>query len=151
MLLSNLKRSKWYNKKAKRVGRGNASGKGNYSTRWIKGQLARSGGGMPAWFEWGQTPLTQRLPKYRGFKRYYKLVKTYIPVNLERLEKDGRIQNNTKITKELLKQLGYIKKVNCLVKILGKGDLTKKLEFEGIDAFSKSAMEKIKNAGWNIK
>ena len=135
MLLHELRRSKWYNKPWKRLWRGNASGKGNYSGRWIKGQLARSGGGMPAWFEGGQTPLTQRLPKLRGFKRFYKLVKTYTVVNLGKLQEDWRIEDGMKITKEVLKELGYIKKIDEPVKILAKGEFSKRLNFEGFDAY----------------
>ncbi len=151
MLLHQIKKSKGYNKSGKRLGRGNASGKGNYCGRWIKWQLARSGGGMPAWFEWGQTPLTQRLPKLRGFKRFYKLVKRYTPVNLWKLQEDKRVEEWMTINKEVLKQLGYIKKTNELVKILAKWEFSKKLVFENIDAFSEKAKLLIEKAWWEIK
>jgi len=151
MLLHQIERSKGYNKKAKRLWRWNASGKGNYSTRWIKWQNARSGGGMPAWFEGGQTPLTQRIPKLRWFKRYYKLVKEYTPVNLLVLEKNENIKSWDVINKAKLKELNIIKKETELVKILWKWELTKKLIFEGIDAFSASAKEKILQAWGEIK
>jgi large subunit ribosomal protein L15 len=75
---------------------------------------------MPAWFEGGQTPLTQRLPKLRGFKRFYKLVKRYTPVNLGKLQEDDRVQEGMTINKEVLVNLGYIKKPTELVKILAK-------------------------------
>ncbi len=151
MLLHQIRKSKWYNKPAKRIWRGNASWKGNYSTRWLKWQKARSWTSIPAWFEWGQTPLTQRLPKLRWFKRFYKLVKEYVPVNLERLEKNENIKSGDVINKAKLKELNIIKDEKVLVKILSKGDLTKKLIFEWIDAFSSSAEEKIKAAGGEIR
>jgi len=152
MLQHEIKKSKGIVKKAKRVGRGNASGKWNYSTRGLKGQLARSGGGMPAWFEGGQTPLSMRLPKLRGFKRYYKLVKRYQIVNLGDLQAKEAIEEGQEITKEVLKQVGLIKKADELVKILGDGkEFKKKLIFVGIDAFSKSAQKAIEKAWGEIK
>jgi large subunit ribosomal protein L15 len=151
MLLHELKRSKWYNKPGKRLGRGNASWKWNYCGRWIKWQLARSGGWMPAWFEWGQTPLTQRLPKLRGFKKFYKLVKTYAVVNLWKLNEDERIKDGAIIDKKVLVDLWYIKKQDEPVKILAKGELSKKLIFQWIDAFSSKAKELIEKVGGEIK
>ena len=151
MLLHQLKRSKWYNNPGKRLGRGNASWKGNYCWRWIKGQLARSGWWMPAWFEGWQTPLTQRLPKLRGFKRFYKLVKTYSIVNLWRLNEDNRIKDGDTITKELLVKFNYIKSEKEPVKVLAKWELTKKLNFEWIEAFSSKAKQLIEKAWGQIK
>ena len=150
MLLHELRRSKWYNKPWKRLWRGNGSGKGNYCGRGIKWQLSRSGGGMPPWFEGWQTPLTQRLPKLRWFKRYYKLVKRYAIVNLGKLQEDWRIENGMKITKEVLKELGYLKKVDEPVKILAKWDFSKKLIFEWIEAYSEKAKQMIQAVGWSI-
>jgi len=140
MLLHELKQSKGYKSPKKRLGRGNASWKGNYSTKGLKGQRARSGGAKPIWFEWGQTPLTRRIPKLKGFKRYYKLVVDYTVVNLWDLN-DFRAW--TTITKEKLVEKGLVKDINSAVKILWKGSLEKKLKFEGIDAFSSSAKEAI--------
>jgi len=153
MLQHEIKRSKGLNKKSKRLGRGNASGKGNYSTKGLKGQLARSGGGMPAWFEGGQTPLSMRLPKLRGFKRYYKLIKTYQVVNLQKLQQDDNIKDGDEINKEILQKLNYIKKVDTPVKVLAKGGegFGKKLVFVGIDKFSSNAKELIQKAGGEIK
>jgi len=147
MLLHELTRSKWYKNPKKRLGRGNASGKGNYSTKGLKGQKARSGGAKPIWFEWGQTPLTRRIPKLKGFKRYYKLVTNYQIVNVEDL---NSFRAGTTITKEKLAEAGLIRKATEPVKILGNGELEKKLKFEGIDAFSSSAKEKIEKAGGEI-
>ncbi len=152
MLQHEIKKSKGIIKKAKRVGRGNASGKWNYSTRGLKWQLARSGGGMPPWFEGGQTPLSMRLPKLRGFKRYYKLVKKYQIVNLRDLQAKEAIKDGQEITKEILREAGLIKKADGLVKVLGEAkDFKKKLVFVWIDAFSKSAREAIEKTGGEIK
>jgi len=147
MLLHELKRSKGYKNPKKRLGRGNASGKGNYSTKGLKGQKARSGGAKPIWFEWGQTPLTRRIPKLKGFKRYYKLVTNYQVVNVEDL---NQFRAGTTITKEKLAEAGLIRKATKPVKILGNGELEKKFKFEGIEAFSASAKEKIEKAGGEI-
>ena len=147
MLLHELKRSKGYKNPKKRLGRGNASGKGNYSTKGLKGQKARSGGAKPIWFEWGQTSLTRRIPKLKGFKRYYKLVTNYQVVNVEDL---NQFRAGTTITKEKLAEVGLIRKATKPVKILGNGELEKKFKFEGIEAFSASAKEKIEKAGGEI-
>jgi large subunit ribosomal protein L15 len=88
------------------------------------------------------------MPKAKGFKRYYKLVDTYEVINVSSLEKDVRI--TSEITKESLKNAGYIKKTSALVKILGNGELTKSLTFTGIEKFTKSATEKIQKAGGKI-
>jgi len=147
MLLHELKRSKWYKNPKKRLGRGNASGKGNYSTKGLKGQKARSGGAKPIWFEWGQTPLTRRIPKLKGFKRYYKLVTKYEVVNVGDL---NSFRAGSVINKEKLAQAGLISSEKVAVKILWDGKLEKKLKFEGIDKFSNSAREQITSAGWEI-
>jgi len=148
MLLHEISRSKGYKNPKKRLGRGNASGKGNYSTKGLKWQKARSGGAKPVWFEWGQTPLTRRIPKLKGFKRYYKLVTNYQVVNVGDLD---QFDTDTVITKELLAEKKLIRKASEPVKILGNGELTKKLTFKGIDAFSASAKDKIEKAGWKIE
>jgi len=140
MLLHELKRSKGYKNSKKRLGRGNASWKGNYSTKGLKGQKARSGGAKPIWFEWGQTPLIRRIPKLKGFKRYYKLVTNYSVVNLSAL---NVFRAGTTITKEKLAEKNLIRDASCAVKILWNGKLEKKFKFEWIDAFSKSAKEAI--------
>jgi large subunit ribosomal protein L15 len=147
MKLHTLQKSKGFKDKARRLGRGNAS-KGNYSGKGHKGQKARTGVHLPQFFEGGQTPLTMRMPKAKGFKRYYKLVDTYKVVNVASLEKDSRI--TAEVTKETLKSAGYIKNSSNLVKILGNGELTKSLTFSGIEKFTASAKEKIEKAGGKI-
>ena len=147
MLLHELHRSNGYKNPKKRLGRGNGSGKGNYSTKGLKGQRARSGGAKPIWFEWGQTPLTRRLPKLKWFKRYYKLVTNYQIVNVSDL---NSFRAGSVINKEKLAEAGLIRNSEEAVKILGNGDLEKKFKFEAIDAFSASAKEKIEKAGGEI-
>jgi len=104
---------------------------------------------MPAWFEGGQTPLTMRLPKLRGFKRYYKLVERYQVVNLDQInEKFGEGET---VSPETLKKSGLIKKLDLPVKILARGEgLAKKLVFEGIAKFSQKAKKLIEDAGGTI-
>jgi len=143
MKLHALQRSKGFKDKARRLGRGDAT-KGNYSGKGHKGQKARSGSSVRPFFEGGQTSVVQRMPKAKGFKRYYKLVDTYAVVNVSALEKDERI--TTEVSKALLKQVGLIKKETDLVKILGNGELSKSLSFVGIEKFTKSAVEKIEKA-----
>lgn len=145
MKLHTLKRSKGIVSKAKRLGRGNASGKGNYSTKGLKGQKARSGSGMKPFFEGGQTSIVQRIPKARGFKRYFKLVKDVAIINLGSLDMDDRITDGMEITKTILKDFGYIKSTDGLVKVLGNGDWSKKVTFVDIDLFSATAQTKIAN------
>ena len=151
MLLHELKKSPGRTKPWKRLGRWDSSGAWNYSGRGLKGQWARAGWGVPDWFEGGQTPLHMRLPKLRGFKRYFKLLKHYEPINIGTLEQDTRIDGKKVINKELLAQLWYIRKINSLVKILWNGDLKKSLQFEWIDAVSATALEKIEKAWGEVK
>lgn len=142
-----LKKSKGLKKPRIQRGRGDSSGRGNTSGRGNKGSGQRAGSGMSIWFEGGQTPLVQRLPKLRGFKRYFKLVDKYTPINLSSLEAHEKISGD--VTKDLLIEAGLLNKGEK-VKILGQGDLTKKLTFSGMDAVSKSAQEKIEKAGGTI-
>lgn len=151
MLLNDLKKSRGLAKKSKTVGRWNGSGKWNYSGRGIKGQGARNSGWVPNRFEGGQTPLGQRLPKLRWFKKPIKLQKNIAVIRLDRLELDERVMNDTQITKDLLVELWYLKKV-WQVKILGNGDsFEKKLNFVGMDYYSATAKEKIEKVGGTIK
>lgn len=147
MKLHELQSSKGYKAKSRQLGRGNAS-KGNYSGKGHKGQKARAGRSVRPTFEGGQTSIVQRMPKAKGFKRYYKLVERYDVINVSALDKDVRI--TSEVTKEILKSAGYIKNTSCPVKILGNGELTKTLTFTGIDKFTKSALEKIEKSGGKI-
>ena len=126
----------------KRVGRGPGSGMGKTSTRGQKGQKSCSGASIPAWFQGGQTPLYRRLPK-RGFNNA-EFRTEYATINLSDLNKffnDGEV-----VTPELLKERGIIKKQLCGVKVLGNGELEKKLTVKA-SRFSSSAVTKIESAG----
>ena len=125
----------------KRVGRGPGSGTGKTSGKGHKGQNARSGGGVRPGFEGGQLPLFRRLSK-RGFNNYnFRTV--YATVNVGDLE---RFKEGTTVTKELLIEAGLVKKELDGIKVLGNGELTKKLTVKA-DKFSSTAKEKIENVG----
>ncbi len=145
MRIHELKRSTWLKDKANRIWRGNAS-KWTYSGKWHKWQKARSGGSISPFFEWWQTPIVQRMPKMRWFKRHDKLVSNYSVINLWNLQKDERISDKMELNKFKLKELWYLKKESDLVKILWNGDFSKNLIFVGMDKFSKTAMEKIEKS-----
>ena len=147
MRIHELQKSKWLKDKERRRGRGNATGTGNYSGRGLKGQKSRSWFSMKPFFEWGQTSIVQRLPKARGFTRYFKLVKDVAIVNLGVLDADPRITDAMEITKQLLKDLWYIKSIKIAVKVLSNGDYAKHLTFVGIDAFSAGAKTKMEKPG----
>jgi len=139
MNLSDLKPPAGQKSRPKRIGRGMGSGMGKTSTRGSKGQRAVSGFGQKRGFEGGQMPLHRRLPK-RGFTNIFK--KRYAVVNLGRLEKlDG-----DSFTVDRLLELGIVKKMGDGVKILGTGQLTRKITVEA-HQFSKSAVDKIEKAG----
>ena len=125
----------------KRVGRGPGSGTGKTSGKGHKGQNARSGGGVRPGFEGGQLPLFRRLSK-RGFNNYnFRTV--YATVNVGDLE---RFEEGTTVTKELLIEVGLVKKELDGIKVLGNGELTKKLTVKA-DKFSSTAKTKIENVG----
>ena len=125
----------------KRVGRGPGSGTGKTSGKGHKGQNARSGGGVRPGFEGGQLPLFRRLSK-RGFNNYnFRTV--YATVNVSDLE---RFEEGTEVTKELLIEAGLVKKELDGIKVLGNGELTKKLTVKA-NKFSSTAKTKIENVG----
>ncbi len=147
MQIHQLQKSKWLKDKQRRRGRGNATGTGNYSGRGLKGQKSRSWFSMKPFFEWGQTSIVQRLPKARGFTRYYKLVQDVVIINLGALDADVRISDAMEINKQVLKDLGYIKNIKVFVKLLWHGDYAKHLTFKDIDAYSASAKVKMDKPG----
>ena len=128
------------NTKAYRKGRGNGSGNGKTAGRGQKGQWARSGGGVRVGFEGGQMPLVRRLPK-RGFHNIF--AKPLEAVNVSALEK---FEDGATVNAQALLEKGILSKCRYGVKILGKGDITKKLTVQA-SAFSASAKEKIEAAG----
>jgi large subunit ribosomal protein L15 len=149
--LSNLKPAQ-ARKDKKRVGRGLGSGKGRYSTRGLKGQKARSGSRkMRAGFEGGQMPIYMRLGKQRGpFSKDAMPVGPHrtrtVAVNVRDLE---RFDAGAEITPESLAEAGVIRNTRFDLKILGEGELTKKLTVSAHN-FSKTAREKIEKAGGTI-
>lgn len=140
--LHQLKPAKNSRKNRKRVGRGNGSGTGTYSGRGSKGQ--KQHGSVPFLFEGGQLPLIKRLPHMRGFTNIFRVETA--PVNLSTLE---GLRAGSKVTPESLVEARIIRKKNVRIKILGNGELTKKLNVTA-HAFSKSAREKIEAAGGTV-
>ena len=123
-----------------RVGRGRASGKGKTAGRGHKGQFSRAGSSHKPLFEGGQMPFVRKLHK-RGFKNFNR--KDMIPVNLDAL---NVFEDGTEVTIELLQEKGLVNGRFDGVKILGSGDVEKKLTIK-VNAFSASAREKIEAAG----
>ena len=143
MNLSNLRPPAGQKTARKRIGRGMGSGHGKTSTRGSKGQRAGTGFGQKRGFEGGQMPLHRRLPK-RGFTNIFK--KHYAIVNVGKLEKlEGEA-----FSADRLFELGVIKKLGDGLKILGTGQLTRKITVEA-HHFSKTAVEKIQKAGGAAK
>ena len=127
-----------------RRGRGHGSGNGKTAGKGHKGQKARSGGSIRLGFEGGQMPLYRRLPK-RGFKN--RNTKEIVGINVSYLE---RFDNGTTVTVDTLIESGIIKNPRDGVKILGNGELTKKLNVKA-NAFSASAKEKIEALGGTVE
>ena len=148
----------------RRVGRGIASGQGKTAGRGTKGQKARAGGKIPAWFEGGQTPLHQRIPKLRGFRNPFKI--QYEVVNLgdiARLVELGELESGDMpgakaskkgaapitVNQEILRAAGLVRRLDRPMKVLGGGELSTAL-FVVADAFSNSAKAKIEAAGGTV-
>jgi large subunit ribosomal protein L15 len=160
MKLHDLQPAPGSRKPRTRVGRGIAAGKGKTAGRGTKGQKARAGGGIPAWFEGGQTPLHMRIPKLRGFKNRFKI--EYEVVNIgaigaladrgafefedtKKSAKSGPITVN----QDILRAVGLVRTLNKPLKILGAGELSVSL-FVVADAFTASARSKIEAAGGSV-
>ena len=140
--LSKLSRPDGANQSKKRLGRGPGSGFGKTSGKGHKGQKARTGGKVHSWFEGGQMPLQRRVPKF-GFKNNNKLY--YKAVNLDDLEGLAAKTKAGAITFQFLVENGVISK-NDKVKVLGRGELKKKVSVEA-HAFSATAAKAIENVG----
>ena len=140
MKLNELKPAEGSRKKEVRVGRGTGSGRGKTSCRGHKGQNARSGGGVRPGFEGGQMPIYRRLPK-RGFKNIW--AKQYAEVNVETL---NRFDDGAEVDAVALVESGILKNVYDGIRILGNGEITKKLTVKA-QGFTKSAVAKIEAAG----
>jgi large subunit ribosomal protein L15 len=144
MKLHELKPASGSTKHRKIVGRGRGSGHGTTAGRGGKGQTARTGSSIPAWFEGGQMPLIRRLPK-RGFTNIFK--RDYAIINIEILD---RFKSGQDITPALLVSEGLIRSRNDGVKVLGTGTLTKVLTVHA-HKFSQSAAAKIEAAGGKVQ
>lgn len=133
--------------KAKRIGRGYGSGVGGHTVgRGMKGQKSRAGHKSLIGFEGGQTPFFRRMPKFMGFKPLNKVVN--VAMNLDVIS--DNYKSGEKVTLESLKSKGLIGKRIENVKVLGNGEIKKKITVEGLP-MSKSAQEKIVKAGGSIK
>jgi large subunit ribosomal protein L15 len=141
MRLNNLESIDKAHHRAKRVGRGPGSGHGKTSCRGHKGSLARSGGQRSPGFEGGQMPLVRRMPK-RGFRNIFQKYE-YAEVNITML---NLLSEENRIDIVVLKNRGIVKNRFSKLKILGNGDLGRKITVIA-DAFSAAAIEKIKAAG----
>jgi large subunit ribosomal protein L15 len=145
MNLSNLKPAEGSTKTRKRIGRGAGSGLGGTSTRGHKGAKSRSGYSKKVGFEGGQMPLQRRVPKF-GFKNINRV--EYKAINLDTIQTLADAKNLTKVGISDFIEAGFISS-NQLVKVLGNGALTNKLEVEA-NAFSKSAAAAIEAAGGTV-
>jgi large subunit ribosomal protein L15 len=165
MRLHDLRPAEGSRKERIRVGRGIAAGKGKTAGRGTKGQKARAGGGIPAWFEGGQTPLHMRIPKLRGFKNRFKIEYEIVNVGainaavergaFEAEAADAKPSGKTKaasqitVNQDILRAVGLVRSLNKPLKILGTGDLSAAV-FVVADAFSASARSKIEAAGGSV-
>jgi large subunit ribosomal protein L15 len=130
-------------KKVRRLGRGISSGQGKTAGRGTKGQLARTGPGIPGWFEGGQTPIHMRIPKMRGFKNRFRAA--FVAVNVDRL---GAFAIDGKVTPASLAAKGLVRP-DAKIKILSNGDVGGKYEVHA-HAVSAPARAKIEAAGGTI-
>jgi large subunit ribosomal protein L15 len=130
---------------SRRVGRGHGSGRGKTAGRGTKGQKARAGGGIPAWFEGGQTPLHIRTPKLHGFRNRGRVA--YAPINLAKL---AEVEKGTLVTPDVLEHDGLIRDTKLPVKILGNGDAPKGITIHA-HAFSRAALDKLTAAGCTVQ
>ncbi len=141
MELHGLKNAQGARKNRKRVARGHGSGLGKTAGRGHKGQKSRSGYSKSAGFEGGQMPLHRRLPK-RGF--YHKKRHSVAEINLDVL--DGAFKEGDVVTVEILRALGIIKTASGGVKLLGRGEITKRMHLK-VQAASTTARAKVEQAG----
>ncbi|MFL0196154.1 50S ribosomal protein L15 [Clostridium sp. WILCCON 0269] len=144
MKLHELRPAEGSRKSRKRVGRGTGSGLGRNAGKGEKGQKARAGGGVRIGFEGGQMPLYRRVPK-RGFTNIFS--KDYSELNVERL---NVFEDGAEITAELLLEKRMISKSKDGLKILGNGELQKKLTVKAVK-FTKTAVQKIEAAGGKVE
>lgn len=142
--LHSLRRSRGANRDKKRVGRGPGSGNGVKAGRGDKGQKSRSGYSMRVGFEGGQMPLYRRLPK-RGF--YNKFSKKHVVMNVRDLD---MFDEGTVVSPEFLVETGYVKSIKDGLRILGEGELTRKVSVKAHHV-TESARKKIEAAGGSVE
>ena len=162
--LHDLKPAPGSRKAKRRVGRGIAAGQGKTAGRGTKGQKARAGGKIPAWFEGGQTPLHQRIPKLRGFRNPFKIEYEVVNIgDIARLVELGELEPGDMpgakaskkgaapitVNQEILRAAGLVRRLDRPMKVLGGGELSTAL-FVVADAFSASARSKIEGAGGTV-
>ena len=143
-MLHTLKPAADSRKKKKRLGRGDSSGHGSFSTRGCKGQNSRAGSKFRPGFEGNQTPLIQRLPQLRGFNNVNKI--TFQVINVSDLNK----LTADKVTTQELKAAGLISSAKKPVKLLGNGELQKKVHI-AVHAVSEKAKKAVENAGGSVE
>jgi large subunit ribosomal protein L15 len=145
MKLHDLRPAAGSHKPPRRVGRGHGSGRGKTAGRGTKGQKARSGASIPAWFEGGQTPVHVRTPKLHGFKNRFRVA--YAPVNLARL---AGAESGTLITPAVLVHAGVLADTRQPLKILGVGEAPAGVTIHA-HAVSRSALDKLQAAGSTVQ
>ena len=144
MKLHELRPPEGAHRERRRIGRGHGSGQGTTAGKGTKGQKARSGGGVPPYFEGGQLPLVRRLPYRRGFKNPFRVA--YTVVNLAKL---GTLPAGSEVTSETLIGLGLLHKGEGPVKVLADGELAVALTVR-VDRVSEQARQKIEAAGGSV-
>ena len=141
--LNNIKSTKGSKTTSKRLWRGNGSGKWTFCGRWMNGQNCRSGGWVPDWFEWGQTPLFRRMPKLKGFSNG-KFTKEYNIINISDLAVLAS-KGITTVNKEVLLENNIIRKKSLGIKLLWNGTIETKVAVH-VDSSSASAKEAVEKA-----
>ena len=149
LTLNNIKANPWSRKTSKKLWRGNGAWTWTYCGRWMNGQNCRSGGWVPDWFEWGQTPLFRRLPKLKGFSNA-KFKKHYNIINLRDLEVLASKWINEVSYEVLLENWMISKKSIKSIKLLANGELTKKMNVV-VDKASTRALEAVEKAWGKIE
>ncbi len=142
--LLNLKRNKGATTSKKRLGRGNGSGLGTYSGRGGNGQTARTGGNIKPGFAGGQTPLYRQMPKYKGFKNVNR-----VPFQVVNVTDLNRFEDGAEVNAQSLREKKLVQSPSAPIKILGDGELTKKLTVT-VDRVSAGAREKIEKAKGSV-
>lgn len=142
-----LRSPTWTRKSAKRLGRGNSSWKWTFCWRGCKGQNSRAGGGVPDWFEGGQTPLFRRMPKLKWFSNAV-FTKYYNVINISDIAKLAEIGITT-IDKQVLLDAKVIRRKKLPVKLLWAWELTASVTIS-VDLASESAIKSVKDSGWSL-